>query len=153
MLWSMRLARAHMHAPARQACMTVYTHSHPQITHHIEQQYRTTISNTYMTEMSLSKRTHVTLSPDLPQNKTKKKEKQRERWRERRKDIIEKSRVESYKQLVGHDTHASTPELILNCHDMGTAVAATVGDGLVSAACRCGLRWAWRTLHGAMVIA
>ena len=36
---SMRRARAHMHAPDRQACMTVYTHSHPQITvhtHHIE---------------------------------------------------------------------------------------------------------------------
>ena len=37
--------------------------------------------------------------------------------------------------------------------DMGTAVAATVGSGLVSAAYRCGLRWAWRTLHGTMVIA
>ena len=32
---------------------------------------------------------------------------------------------------------------------MGTVVAATVGGGVVGAACRCGLRWAWRTAHGA----
>jgi hypothetical protein len=47
---STRRARAHTHAPARQACMTVYTHSHPQITVHtshraaiIEQQSRNPI--------------------------------------------------------------------------------------------------------------
>ena len=43
-----------------------------------------------------------------------------ERTAERHKytKIIEKSMVESYKQLVGHDNHTptSTPELILNRH-------------------------------------
>ena len=73
----------------------------------------------------------------------------RVRWQRRRATMVVARRAEATATVRwGSRDRGSGSD---GCN-MGTAAAATVGGGLVGAACKCGVRWAWRTAHGAMAM-